>query len=175
MACCFSSSEGWAELTTLSEWLIDLYDRIRSEELPEYTVFVLKERKHLLPLRERMDVFQAVVQAHQEALGRVRQFLEFDDARRFEGRRLGELPLTEQRGLFGDWQQGLEKIPEIIALNYTLAELTAAELAPFVDLGLSWSEASTKLVATFKMPGSSCSLKLLSRCGPTCPSLAVKS
>ncbi len=145
-----TSREDWAELTTLTEWLAAVYDRVHSGELPEYTVAMLKERDRFLPLRERIGVFQAAVQSHQEVLVRVRQLLEFDDARRFEGRGLGELPLTEQRDLLGDWQHGLEKISEIITLNHTLVELAKPELVPLVDLSLSWPEAGKKLVATFK-------------------------
>ena len=144
-----SGGEDWTQLTALTEWLADVYDQIRAGALPEYTVPLLNHGR-LASQRERIGVFQAVVQSHQEVLERVRQLLEFDDARRFEGRSLGELPLAEQRDLLSDWQQESEKLSEIIALNYVLAELTVPELASLVDLSLSWPDAGEKLVATFK-------------------------
>jgi very-short-patch-repair endonuclease len=145
-----ASGEGWDELKTLADWLAGTYDQIHSGELPEYTIPFLNQRAQLVPLRERITELQSVIKNQEETRKRIRQLLEFDDKLRFGNGDLGKLALSEQGDLFGDWRQSLGALPEIIALNHTLGELSAPELAPLIELALSWREAGKKLSATLK-------------------------
>ena len=144
------SSDAWAELARLTDWLAGVYDRVHAGELPEYTVPLLKERARVLALRERVEAFRAAVMARQEAAERVRALLEFADVQRFGEGGLPGLSLPEQRDLFENWRQGLGELPEIIVLNHVLAGLAAPELAPLVGLGVSEAGAGVRLVATLK-------------------------
>lgn len=144
-----SDKKSWDELTTLTGWLTDVYDRIQSGKLPEYTISLLSNRTRLTPLHNSISEFQTVIETQREMLAQVCKLLEFDDTQRASGT-LDKLAPGEQHALLADWQQGLDRIPEIIALNHTLTELSNPELAPLVELGLSQPKAGENLGATFK-------------------------
>src|SRR5205823_1246390 len=89
--------------------------------------------------------------AHDEAVRRLVEFLEFDQAARFDGEGgLADLPFEDQDRLLDVWLRTIRSLGALVAFNHLAGRCRGEDLAGVVAWAETWPEAGRFLTSVFR-------------------------
>jgi len=140
----------WAHLAQVARWLLDLHAKVRSGTYPGEVLAYLAARPDLAALRADVDAAAVALAAHEDALGDAVAAVDLDEAARFgAGTRLAGQGFATQAEVLAAWQENVDRIQEIVALNHVSDRARAHGLEGTVQAAATWPEAGAYLGDAF--------------------------
>jgi hypothetical protein len=135
----------WQYFNEVAEWMFRLYADMKTEQVPLSVLQYLGKQsgsEHLLKLSEDLET---TLDLHAEAINKVREILDFNDAVKFNGGELLSQPFSNQFKLLGRWHEHVDSLQDIAAYNQQMERFKTQGLGELLSIASSWSEADRKL------------------------------
>jgi hypothetical protein len=140
----------WRAFADLSYALRRLHLDVREGRLPRALLDLLDDAPPLAGLETLTRTVEAATNAHQAAIGRLVEFLDFDETIRSGGQGgLAERTFEDTDALLDSWTRALPVLDTMIAWNRLALRARGEGLSGLLDLVDTWHSARERLTATF--------------------------
>jgi hypothetical protein len=140
----------WRALTDLADALRRLHLDVREGRLPRGLLDLLDDAPPMAGLETLTRTVEAATSAHQAAIGRLVEFLDFDETIRFGDRGgLAERTFGETDALLESWTRALPDLDTMIAWNRLALRARGEGLSELLDLVDTRHGAQKRLTAAF--------------------------